>query len=123
MEGKRNQKLEKNYDFNDLIRNYVWQEMENVESIDEIREVFEKANEDREITNEDVIYFSNAIKYLSENDPSLRESMEIASDYWYETKSLNSELLASLLKTRENEDDYGKFIDKVIEDIEKANFI
>lgn len=46
-----------------------------------------------------VIYYANAIKFLAENDPSLQLSIKLASDMGYGTGSLNSELLASLLKT------------------------
>ena len=47
--------------------------------------------------NIEVVYYSKAMDYLSENDPSLRESLELASEYGYEVQNLNSELLASLL--------------------------
>ena len=45
----------------------------------------------------EIIYYSNAIEYLKENDQSLCESLELAAEYGYETKNLNSELLASIL--------------------------
>lgn len=48
----------------------------------------------------DIIYYYNAMKYLSENDTSLQESLEIANEFGYETENLNSELLASLLASR-----------------------
>ena len=48
----------------------------------------------------EVIYYSNAIEYLRENDPSLKESLEIASEYGFELDSLSSETLASLLKSQ-----------------------
>ena len=47
----------------------------------------------------EVIYYSNAMDYLSENDPSLNESLSLAHDMGFTTDSLNSEILASLLKT------------------------
>jgi hypothetical protein len=47
--------------------------------------------------NIEIIYYSEAIKYLKENDPSLKESLEIAIDFGYNIKDINSELLASLL--------------------------
>ena len=56
--------------------------------------------------NIEVIYYSNAIDYLSENDPSLRESLEIAEEYGYKPKDLNSEILASLLKSRNFEEEF-----------------
>lgn len=48
----------------------------------------------------EIIYYSNAIKFLAKNDPSLRESLEIASDYRFEVQNLNSEILASLLASK-----------------------
>ena len=62
--------------------------------------------------DQEVIYYSTAIKYLQENDPSLSESMEIASEYGFELKNLNSEVLASLLKTQNVQ---NKFSDLEIE--------
>ena len=53
------------------------------------------------IRENEIIYYSNAIKYLKENDPSLQESLSIASEYGYDCKSLNSELLATLLYQQE----------------------
>jgi|TARA_R110001583_G_scaffold6111_4_gene31849 intracellular sulfur oxidation DsrE/DsrF family protein len=47
----------------------------------------------------EIIYYHNAIKYLRDNDASLHESIQIASEMGFETKALNSELLASLLAT------------------------
>ena len=46
---------------------------------------------------EDIIYYSEAIKYLMREDASLYESLNIASEYGYTTEQLNSELLATLL--------------------------
>ena len=48
----------------------------------------------------EIIYYSRAIAYLQENDPSLNESLEIAAEYGFELKNLNSEVLASLLATQ-----------------------
>ena len=45
----------------------------------------------------EIIYYSNAIEYLKQNDPSLRESLQIASEYGFSLEKLNSETLASLL--------------------------
>lgn len=52
----------------------------------------------RQISETEVIYYSTAIDYLKENDPSLNESMSIASDLGYTLENINSELLATLLK-------------------------
>ena len=48
------------------------------------------------IYEQDIIYYNKAIKYLSENDASLRESLELAHNGGYEYKHLSSETLASI---------------------------
>jgi hypothetical protein len=59
----------------------------------------------------EVIYYSNAMEFLSNNDRSLTESMEIAEECGFETKDINSELLATLLKQKLVSDDidYSEF--------------
>ena len=49
------------------------------------------------IMQEDIIYYYEAMKYLSRKDASLSQSLEIASEYGYTTENLNSETLATLL--------------------------
>ena len=44
----------------------------------------------------EIIYYSKAIKYLQENDASLCESIEIATEYGYTLENINSETLSSL---------------------------
>lgn len=68
------------------------------------------------------IYYINAMKYLSEHDNSLNESLEIASEMGYEVQDLNSELLATLLMQRkelealyESKDDLEDLYDEFIE--------
>ena len=56
--------------------------------------------------NEEVIYYSSAIRYLKDNDPSLCESLEIATEYGYEAKNLNSELLATLHASQKKENTF-----------------
>ncbi len=69
---------------------YSYEDFESAEElIDAIRE---------EINQDEVIYYSNAIKYLMENDNSLQESLGLAHDLGYTADKINSELLATLLK-------------------------
>lgn len=49
-----------------------------------------------------------AIEYLHKNDPSLKESMEIAEQMGFTLKNLSSEVLASLLAS---ETERAKFYD------------
>lgn len=46
----------------------------------------------------EVIYYSNAMEYLTENDISLRKSIELAIDAGCDMKNVSSETLATLLK-------------------------
>ena len=70
----------------------------------------------------EIIYYSNAIDFLAENDPSLQESLEIASDYGYEANNLNSEILASLLASKLVRDDFYELESEItdfFEDLEE----
>lgn len=71
----------------------------------------------------DIVYYYSAIEYLKENDPSLHESLEIAEEYGYRPASLSSEILASLLASRNFENEFYEYeseicdlIDEILED-------
>ncbi len=111
---------EKIYDFNDYIENYMDDsDLEEILDVDELREYLEGLNEDNDITFTDVIYYSNAIEYLKENDPSLKNSLEIAEEYGYSLTNTNSETLASLLKSQNNLEDYYEFVESVCNECEE----
>lgn len=65
--------------------------------------------------NIDIIYYSKAIKYLAENDASLNDCLAIADEYGYELKNLNSEILASLLASSVERENFSKFEDEINE--------
>ena len=82
--------------------------------------------EDNQGFDSEIIYYSNAINYLKENDPSLQESLSIASEYGYEVSKLNSEILASLLSSqniREEfynlENEITEFFDEIKDELEE----
>ena len=89
--------LDKIIDINDNLINYV--DIEAIYENDAFTSIYEMIEENNGF-NCEVIYYSDAIRYLQENDPSLRESLEIAAELGYEVKNLNSEVLASLLKSQ-----------------------
>jgi intracellular sulfur oxidation DsrE/DsrF family protein len=62
--------------------------------------------EDKGAFNIDIIYYSKAMEYLRENDNSLRESLEIASEYGFELENINSETLASLHASHKAREDF-----------------
>ena len=61
----------------------------------------------------EIIYYSNAMEYLTRNDTSLRESIEIALDYGYELKNINSELLASLLASQNSREQFNQYENEI----------
>jgi hypothetical protein len=61
----------------------------------------------------EIIYYSNAIEYLKRNDPSLRESINIAVDMGYTLENINSELLASLHASQKAMCDYWDYQNEI----------
>lgn len=74
---------------------------------------------DKQGFEEEIIYYQNAIEYLQKYDNSLRDSLEIASEYGYTFDNLNSEILASLLATRKNEEAFTEKETKINEFFEE----
>ena len=87
-------------DIDDIIR-----EIESHDSLQDLDELNE-AVWDSGVLQEEFIYYHDAIKYLMDNDPSLSEAFEIASEHCFDTKNLNSCVLAGLLASRQNEEDW-----------------
>jgi hypothetical protein len=70
--------------------------------------------------NVEIIYFARAMEYLKENDPSLQESLGIADEFGFSLDSLNSETLASLLASRNAEEQFFELqseIDEFFQDL------
>ena len=88
--------------------------LSNTENIQDVNEIFEDLQENGYF-NEEVIYYSSAIRYLKDNDPSLNESLELATEYGYSTENLNSELLASLHASKKKEDQFWEDIAPILE--------
>jgi hypothetical protein len=89
----------------------VYNEIEDINNSDDLLELIE----DNDGFNIDIIYYSKAIKYLSENDASLSESIEIAVDLGYSLENLNSETLASLHASQKARDDFWDIKDEIDE--------
>ncbi len=85
------------------ILNYV--DIDNIDMLNPFDSICEMI-EDNNGFDVEIIYYSNAIKFLAEHDASLEESLEIASEYGYEAHNLNSEILASLLASKLARDDF-----------------
>lgn len=61
----------------------------------------------------DIIYYSRAMEYLKENDPSLHRSLELASDMGYTPDNLDSEILASLLASENVRKEFTELEDEI----------
>jgi len=88
----------------------------NTENLEDVNEIFSDLY-DNGYFNEEIIYYSSAIRYLKENDPSLNESLEIATEYGYTTENLNSEVLASLHASKKKEEQFWEDIAPELEEL------
>ena len=101
------------------INDYI--NIENIIDIDNLENfdhtvIFESITEllqENSAFNLEIIYYSNAINYLKENDPSLSKSLEIACEYNFELQNLNSEILASLLYSQNETENYYSLENKI----------
>ena len=103
-------KLSKELEF-DIMDYLQSDELEDINSYEDL-EIELNENEAYDI---EIIYYATAIEYLKENDCSLCESMEIAQEYGYEPKHINSELLASLLATQNAREEFYELQDEIEE--------
>ena len=102
--------LDAKIEINDKLINYV--DIDEIDNDDAFSSIYDMIDENGGF-NCEVIYYSNAIKYLQENDASLMESLEIAEEYGYELKHLNSEVLASLLASRNAREDFSDLMEEI----------
>jgi sugar phosphate isomerase/epimerase len=63
----------------------------------------------------EIIYYSRAIKYLSENDASLRSSIDLAVDMGFNLEDINSETLASLHASQKVREDFYSITNEIDE--------
>jgi len=69
--------------------------------------------------NVEIIYYYKAMEYLKENDCSLSESIEIASEMGFSLENLNSEALASIHASRQREE---IFHEEILPQLEKIYY-
>ena len=96
------------------VLDYVWEEdLEDIHTFDCLINVL---NNKRYFEQEsEIIYYVNAMKYLTENDNTLTESFEYAHEQGYELTNLNSETLASILKEKLLRDDFDSYENEINE--------
>ena len=84
--------------------------LDDVTDGEDLIERIEEYYNDNNLLDVEIIYYSNALKYLQENDQSLATSLWIAKDFGYNIDWINSELLASLLATENNKEAFGNWL-------------
>lgn len=62
-----------------------------------------------------IVYYSNAMDWLSEHDCSLEESLEIADEFGCRLKDLSSEVLANLHAERYYMDEFREYDSEIKE--------
>jgi len=94
------------------IMDYIYDDaLENINDYDELEEKLS----DEGAFDIEIIYYAKAMEYLMKHDTSLSESMEIADDYGFEPKNINSEILASLLARRNAREEFYDLRDEIEE--------
>ena len=84
---------------------------EDVNSFDELRDKIE----DNRGFDVEIIYYSNAIEYLKNNDASLRESLGLAAEMGFTPDNLSSEILAGLLATQNARKQFNELENEITE--------
>lgn len=84
-------------------------------------EDLEEAIQDGNGFDVEIIYYSTAIEYLSKNDNSLRESLQLAADMGYTADKLNSEILASLLASENSREEFSELKSEIEQFFEELN--
>jgi phosphoenolpyruvate carboxylase len=111
---KRSEKIEKFFSEEIKMNNLDIMYHVDADEVNSFDDVYEAIDNDRGFEVE-VIYYTTAMEYLMERDPSLRESLEIAHEYGYTTDNLNSELLASLLASKECREEFMEYENMITE--------
>ncbi len=100
-------------DINQLLQNIEQSKSESNNPDQEPFETILYELQDRNAFDIEIIYYSNAMKYLSENDPSLSESLEIAAEFGMPINDINSETLASLHASQRAAVEFNELEDEI----------
>tara|TARA_R110000823_G_scaffold310560_1_gene435528 strand:- start:1131 stop:1493 length:363 start_codon:yes stop_codon:yes gene_type:complete len=114
MKFTKQQQIQNLFDLNNLdvdVRDLSFEQRDEETPFDHI-ELFDEIQSVNGFIVE-VIYYYKAIKYLQEFDASLNESLELAEELGYELNNINSELLASLLASKYNEDKFWELEEEI----------
>ena len=99
-----------------IMDHFQTDDLENINEFDELQDELQEQG----AFDVEIIYYYKAMEYLMENDTGLNESMRIADEHGYEVKSLNSELLASLLASENAREEFYELRDKIEEFLKRG---
>jgi len=111
---KRAEKIEKFFREEIKMNNLDIMYHVDADEVNSFDDIYEAIENDRGFDVE-IIYYRDAMEYLMERDTSLRESLEIAHEYGYTADNINSELLASLLASKECREEFMSYEDEITE--------
>jgi hypothetical protein len=111
---KRSEKIEKFFREEIKMNNLDIMYHVDADEVNSFDDVYEAIENDRGFEVE-IIYYTTAMEYLMERDPSLRESLEIAHEFGYTPDNINSELLASLLASKECREEFMEYENMITE--------
>lgn len=103
------EELEKQNGLDFTFSNIDVEEIDLNNPFDSIQELLQE-NGDFDI---EIMYYTEAIEYLRKNDPSLRNSLEIAATMGFSVKNLTSEKLASLLASEEAKEEFSNLKNEI----------
>lgn len=84
--------------FKELIKDSILEDIIEISEVEDCSDEEElKENIEELINEQSIFYYGSAMEYLSENDPSLSVSLNLAHDMGFTLEKLNSETLATLL--------------------------
>jgi hypothetical protein len=111
---KRSEKIEKFFREEIKMNNLDIMYHVDADEVNSFDDVYEAIENDRGFEVE-IIYYRNAMEYLMERDTSLRESLEIAEEYGYTPSNITSEVLASLLASKECREEFMEYENMITE--------
>lgn len=117
---KRAEKIKKFFDEEIIMNNIDIMYYIDADEVQSFDDVYDSLDESRAF-NVEIIYYTNAMEYLMARDRSLQESLEIAYEYGYTADNINSELLASLLASKECREEFLSYEDEITEFFEMIN--
>ena len=86
----------------------------NIDEVSSFDELVDELENNNAFDNEVIGYYL-ATEYLLQNDPSLKNSLELASEYGYNIDNIGSELLATLLINQEYRSEFENYRDELDE--------